>query len=374
MLPVVFFAGSTWACSICSGYQQSLSVREQASKSNTKAIFFGIITNSTLNADGSGKTTISLTKTLKIASEFKAPPFLTIPQYLPCEASSFNGILLFTDFSKGGIDVVRGVPIPSKEVQEYVEGAMLASSKEGPALLDYFLPNLQSSSREIAADAFLEFAKASDATLLNISKKMNPALLKSWILDPKVPEDRLGLFAFLLGGCGAEADVNFLFQLLKSPSSRAQASYDGALVALIRLYPNKGWSALNDALRNDDTSLQLRLACIRSIKASAEIYQNESDRTKILNALNIALKQGELADLAIEELRRMKRWELTPEIISLYGTKGYNAPVMKRAFLRYALTAPNDQTIEFFLNKCREKEPQVLLEVQESLGFTQLKP
>lgn len=70
----------------------------------------------------------------------------------------------------------------------------------------------------------------------------------------------------------------------------------------------------------------------------------------------------------------MKHWGLTQEVLSSYGTKGYTAPVMKRAFLRYALTAPKDPQIEKFLAQLETKDSQMLLEVKESLGFVPLKP
>ncbi|MEY4945968.1 MAG: hypothetical protein RIR22_669, partial [Planctomycetota bacterium] len=50
------------ACSICAGYGQSLSLREQALKSNSKVILFGVITKSSLEVDGTGKTDISVQK------------------------------------------------------------------------------------------------------------------------------------------------------------------------------------------------------------------------------------------------------------------------------------------------------------------------
>jgi hypothetical protein len=47
---------------------------------------------------------------------------------------------------------------------------------------------------------------------------------------------------------------------------------------------------------------------------------------------------------------------------------------MKRAFLRYALTAPKDPQIEKFLAQLETKDSQMLLEVKESLGLVPLKP
>lgn len=371
---VLASACDAFACSICAGLGQSLSLREQALKSNTKLVVFGHITKSSLDAAGTGKAEVSIVKTLKAPEGFTVPASLIIGQYLPFDPTAYNGILLFAEYSNGKIDVFRGVTIPSKEVADYAAGAVGIAGRGGPAPLDYYLPFLQSPSREISSDAFLEFAKSSDSTLVEFSKKMNPSLLKNWILDPKVPEERVGLYAFLLGGCGKGADVGFLVEFLSSSSPRAQVSSDGAMVALIRLDPEKGWAILDGFLKADNTGLQTRLSCIRSLKVAYDILQDKSEREKVFNSLRIALKQGELADLAVEELRRLKYWGFTSDVLGVYGAKGYTAPVMKRALLRYALSVPSDPMVEKFIAQCELKEPQLLSEVRESLGLASPKP
>ncbi|NBS89417.1 hypothetical protein EBS67_05350, partial [bacterium] len=107
------------ACSICAGYGQSLSLREQALKSNSKVILFGVITKSSLEVDGTGKTEISVQKNFVLPADFKPQTSISIKQYLPFDANAYNGILLFADYSKGQLDVFRGVSIPSKEVSNY---------------------------------------------------------------------------------------------------------------------------------------------------------------------------------------------------------------------------------------------------------------
>jgi hypothetical protein len=177
------------------------------------------------------------------------------------------------------------------------------------------------------------------------------------------------LYAYLLGGCGGAGDIDFLMGILRDQGRRSAAAYDGAMIALLRLQPERTWPVVYGLLENQDTSLQLRLACFRSLKAMLLIAESPTDREKIYKAYRVAWQQGELADLSVEELRRTSKWEWTDEILVRYGTKGYEAPVVKRAILRYALTAPQTPTLQKFLDQRKQSEPMVLEEVRESLGL-----
>jgi hypothetical protein len=79
--------------------------------------------------------------------------------------------------------------------------------------------------------------------------------------------------------------------------------------------------------------------------------------------------QGELADLAVEDLRQWKLWDLTREVLGLYGKKGYDSPITQRAIVRYALSCPSDHAARSFLAGRRRQEPDLVKEVEESLQF-----
>ena len=85
------------------------------------------------------------------------------------------------------------------------------------------------------------------------------------------------------------------------------------------------------------------------------------------------LVQGELADLAVEDLRRWRMWDLTREVLNLYGKKGYDAPIMQRALVRYALSC-DDNAARSFLAERRSKEPDLVKEVEESLQYEKVPP
>jgi hypothetical protein len=86
----------------------------------------------------------------------------------------------------------------------------------------------------------------------------------------------------------------------------------------------------------------------------------------VQRGLRAVLAQGDLADLAISDLTRWESWDLTPDVLTLYGKKGYDAPIVRRAILRYALTCPKAEAATFIADR-RKLEPDLVGEVEDGL-------
>lgn len=54
------------------------------------------------------------------------------------------------------------------------------------------------------------------------------------------------------------------------------------------------------------------------------------------------LDQNDIADLAIEDLRKWKVWSLADRIVGLYNLKSHDVPIIRRSILRYALAYTGD--------------------------------
>ena len=63
----------------------------------------------------------------------------------------------------------------------------------------------------------------------------------------------------------------------------------------------------------------------------------------MLKGMEIMLVRSDLADVAIEDMRRLKIFDLTPEVLGLYGEKGYEGQLMREAIIRYALACKNEE-------------------------------
>ena len=134
---------------------------------------------------------------------------LVLRSYLPVIGNTPADYLIFCGVANGRLDPSYGIPA-TPAVVEYLKGASKLAETDAPARLAYFFKHLDSSDAAIAADAFFEFARASDTEIMKSAKSLDAAKIRKLISDPKTPVERLGVFAFLLGATGGAADAAFL--------------------------------------------------------------------------------------------------------------------------------------------------------------------
>lgn len=170
----------------------------------------------------------------------------------------------------------------------------------------------------------------------------------------------------MLGAAGNEADASELKKMLADGSERISNAHDGILCGLMNLKPKEGWQVAHGILQDGRKSFQQRLSVVRAVRFYHG-WQPEKYRAQIQQALEIMIVQGELADLAIEDMRRWQIWDRTRDILALYGKKGYNAPIMKGVLIRYSLSCPQDAAVAQFLAERRKDEPDILKDIEEQL-------
>ncbi len=251
---------------------------------------------------------------------------------------------------------------------EYVRKIMKLDAKDVEGNLLFFFRYLDSPDTEIARDAFLEFAKAGDQDIARVAGKLDPKKLRGWLEDKRTPAERLSVYALLLGACGGEADARFLQGLLNETDERIVNAYDGILGGYIHLKPREGWALAHDLLRDGRKPLPIRLAVARTVSFFHGARPKES-REDVLKCLDAMIAQGELADIAVEDMRRWEIRDRTRDILALYGKKGYDAPLMQRAIVRYALSCKDDASARAFLDERRRADPELVKDVEESLQF-----
>jgi hypothetical protein len=92
-----------------------------------------------------------------------------------------------------------------------------------------------------------------------------------------------------------------------------------------------------------------------------------------VQSLAVLVPQGDLADLAIEDLRQWKEWGLTADVLAQFGKKSHAAPMVRRAIVRYGLTCPRADARQF-IEWLRRTDPSLVQDVEESLQFEKLPP
>jgi hypothetical protein len=358
------------ACSLCGALAlQRPTFRQEAAQPTARLVLIGTARNARLNAGGTGTTDFLITHVFRSDPALGNRKVLELPRYLPIsDPKDPPRYLLFCDVFEGQIDPFRGVPVQSADLPDYVKKAMTLDSRDPAANLAFFFRYLEHPDKEIAQDAFLEFAKATDQDLGQAARRLSPDKLRRWLKDPATPPERLSLYALLLGGCGGPADAALLRDLLRQTGERYTNAYDGLLGGYIRLRPREGWDLALATLRDGRRPLQVRLAVVRMLRFYHG-WQPRESRALVLGGLRAMIAQGELADLAVEDLRQWQMWDLTREVLALYGRKGYDAPIMQRALVRYALSCRDDPAARSFLAERRRQDPDLVREVEESLEF-----
>ena len=352
----------TLACSICNfgDVLSRLTLRQEAELPEAQMILFGTLSNPRV-----GATDLTIVSVVRPHTALGTRRTIEIARYLPADAKDPPKYLIFCDVSGKKIDGYRGVPVKSIAVVDYLKGAMALKEKDRTTALLYFFRFLDHADKEIANDAFLEFAKANDQEIGQVAPKLAPEKLRAWLQDADTPTQRLGLYAFLLGACGGNADAAILKSLMNQTNNQGITTFDGLLAGYIQLRPEEGWDLALSLLGNEKKPFAVRFAVIRTLRLYYSLKPQES-RLRVLRFFPTVLPQRDLADLAIEDLRRWQLWDLTKDVLSVYGKKSHDFPLMRQAILRYALSCPKEEAATFVAERRRE-DPELVKDIEEGL-------
>jgi hypothetical protein len=362
--------GLSSACSLCVALTANTATfREDAA--GARLIVYGTLSNPRVSAavpggdDDGAATDLTIERVIKSAPDLAGRKVLTLPRYVPVDPKKPPRFLIFCDVAKGKLDPYRGCPA-SPAIVEYVSGAMALSPNDAGRYFAYFGRFLDHPDPEIAADAFREFARAGDAEVARAAKQLDPAKLRKLLTDPQTPPERLTLFAYLLGGCGTPTDADLLARLLRQPDERSGRALGGLLAGYTQLRPDDGWRMLLGVLADPQQPFPRRLAALGTVRF---FYRSQPEsRPRALHAVATLLPQGDLCDLAVEDLRHWREWGLTAKVLSQFDKRTHAAPMVRRAIIRYTLTCPRPDAVQF-VERLRRDDPQLLHDVEESLEF-----
>jgi hypothetical protein len=364
------------ACSLCEGgmSNRSPTFRQEAKLAMARVIVHGEIANPEYKGTGiTGQTDFLIKTTLRNDPEMKGKKSLVLPRYLPIsDKKKPPQYILFCDIEKNKIDPYRGILVQNASTVTYVKKALALDPKDSVANLVFFFGYLDDADPEVSKDAFYEFAGANDADLAKVAPKLDAAKLRKWLQDPKTPPTRIGVYALLLGACGKDSDIELLRTLLDSKEERYVAAADGLLAGYMQKKPAEGWKLLQTTLADGRKPLLLRLAVLRALRFYHGAQPKET-RPHLLTIMKTLLDQGELADIAIEDLRLWQIYDLTADVLKLHGRKGIDSPLMQKAIVRYALCATPTKESRDFLTKCRKDDPETVQDVEEGLKFEKKK-
>jgi hypothetical protein len=357
------------ACSLCGmTLRQAPTFRQEAALETARVIIIGTAENPQAS---SGTTDLRITEVLRSDAALKDKKVITVKQFLPVsDPKNPPRFLVFCDIYKGGFDPFRGVPLRGADSVEYARKVMKLDPKDQTANLLFFFRYLDNADTEIARDAFLEFAKATDQEIAQVARRLDAAKLRGWLKARETAPERLSVYALLLGACGGDDDARFLKTMLDEAGERTVNAYDGFLAGYIHLRPREGWDLAYSLLRDSRKPMLIRLAVSRTLSYFHGAQPKES-ADNVLKCLEAMIVQGELADIAIEDMRRWGIFDRTRirDILGLYGKKGFDAPLMKQTIVRYALCCKDDAAARAFVAERRREDADLVKRIEEELQF-----
>jgi hypothetical protein len=361
----LLIARAAFACPFCSMQGQTLT----GEVNQASMVLYGTLANPRLDANGGfgqGTTELHVEGYLKKNPALGDQKVLILPKYIPSDNNSAR-FLIFCDVYKGKVDPYRGIPIKADSpVVRYLQGAINVKDKDVGTRLRYFFDYLDSSDVEVSNDAYKEFANADYKDYREMAKHLPADKIGSWLADPETPTFRYGLYASMLGHCGGERHAELLRKMLDDPQKRLNSGIDGVMAGYVMLKPQEGWLYVREVLKEPSKDFMFRFAALRAARFFMDSRPDLVSSQDILAGVCQLLEQADIADLAIEDLRKWHRWETTDRILALDGRKSHDIPIMHRTILRYALTSPSPQAAAF-VQAARKKDPETVKDVEELL-------
>lgn len=332
-----------------------------------RAVYHGTLKNPRFDVKtDEGFTDLHLTAALKDDPARGTRNVLVIGRYLPVVGDTPADFIAFCTVDDGKLAYTSGAP-GTPAVVEYLKGAAKLDAADATARLAYFFKHLASTDPTVAADAFVEFARATDAEIARAAKHFDPATMRKLIADEKTPGERLGVFAYLLGVSGGPTDAAFLGAALKQTPlpDRVRDSFGGLLAGYLLLAPKDGWAFTAAVLGDDKRPFSVRLSALGTVRFF-QATRGADCKADVLKCCAALLPHGDFADQAVEDLRRWGYWDLTADVLAQFPKPTHSAPIVRRCIVRYALTCPTADA-KAFVAAVRRSDPKLVETVEEQL-------
>jgi hypothetical protein len=375
-------AAETCACPFCNAEGQTLTKEINLAS----LVISGTIHKSSgleLGAEGSTEFVVEsvikrhdiLDKELKKRDDLGGKQILTLARYLGNnEKDQKYKYVVFCDVFKGKIDPYRLMRVKAdNDPSQYLSGALAVKDKPQPERLKFFFKYLDDPEPEISTDAYKEFAYADYKDYEGMAKDLPADKLAAWLQDEKTPTFRFGLYASLLGHAGKTEHAKVLRKLLDDPNRRLNAGVDGILAGYVLLQPKEGWECLCNILRDGKKDFTTRYAALRAARFFHDFRSDVVAKKDVTAAVALLLDEPDVADLAIEDLRKWQVWSLAGRILALKDKDSHDIPIIKRSILRYALECPTEEAKAFVVER-RKQDPDAVQSSEELLKLEKTPP
>jgi hypothetical protein len=375
VLTAVLMGGLTGQAGACPFCNEERGPTLVGSFKEAAMVLVGKFGNARLDAAGGGpdggSTDFVIEEVLKDHESLGGKKTITLPRYMP---QAKNKFLIFCDVYRGKIDPYKGVELqPSSELVKYLSGALAVKDRPFAERLRYAFDYLNSHEIDVALDAYREFARTDYKDYKDMAKALPAATIAKWLRDPKTPPYRYGLYASLLGLCGAAEHAKLLREMIDDPQKRMGSGLDGMLAGYITIQPKEGWAYVQNLLKDSKQDFLMRYAALRTVRFFWDQRPDLVSRNDLVQGMAAILDQPDMADFAIEDLRKWQRWEMTDRVLDLFTKDSHSVPVVRRAILRFALQSPNSRA-KAFVEEQRRRDREWVNDTEELLRLESQPP
>jgi hypothetical protein len=364
-------AADARACPFCTQQGQTLTGQvEQAT-----LVLYGTLSNAVLKDPDSleGTTDLKIETVVKDHKFLDGRKVITLNRYVPPPTEGKWKYLVFCDVFKGKLDPYSGLAVKAdSDIAGYLKGALAVKDKKVEERLRFFFDYLDNADTEISNDAYKEFANADYKDYAVMAGKLPAERIAKWLGDKNTQSFRYGLYASMLGHCGVgdkDRYAGLLRSMLDDADKRGGSGVDGILAGYILLKPEEGWKYTRALLKDPKREFMLRYAALRTVRFFWDNRPDLISKAELTDGAALLLDQADIADLAVEDLRKWERWEMADKVLALRGTKAYDVPIVRRSILRYCLQCKKSAAAADYVREQRDKDPEKVAEAEELLDL-----
>lgn len=365
------------ACPFCPSAGQTL----LGEVNTAHLIVFGTLSNAKRdpNEFGKGTTDMDIEVVVKDHEYLKDKKKVTLPRYVPPDPKKETKHLIFCEIYKGELDPYRGEAVaPDSKIAAYLKGAIELKDKEMPTRLAYFFKHFDSPDWAVSGDAFQEFSNADYKDVQAAAAKFDPDQVMRMLKDPGTSIARYGLLGLIFGHCGkGEAHAKALRAFIDDPKVKQATGLDGLLAGYVLLDPKEGMAYVGGMIQQTKEDFLVRYAALRCLRFFWEYREDVVKKADIVTAIDPLLDQPDIADLAIEDLRKWDRWEKAGKVLGLFDKPTHDVSIIQRSIIKFALAAPpNHKESAAFLARMRadEKQAERVRDLEQLLELEKPRP
>ena len=215
-----------------------------------------------------------------------------------------------------------------------------AATAPKPQQLTYALKFLEHDDPAIAEDAYGQLARASYSQLASLQDDLNPDHLREWIrhADSPAQRSRTGLYGYLLGLCGSEADAKFLRYVILRQGDRYGYGVEGLTVGYLNVSGAEGLDMIELHMSRNEENV-----CFFSILPALDYFREEAPERipveRLQSSLHLALSRPDTAEIAIPMLTRWEDWSAVEQVGELYFDEAFQEQQLQLSILTYLVSA-----------------------------------